>query len=165
MLLDHLLESFWDNYRHCKLGCPQAGVHTAYSQSTHAVLPACFWSELCQLGRLVTTTWSLLPFLQLPWKHQVQLTPQDGHACWRICFEQATVNHLGFCYSLVNVSFIQFNITQFMCRKYKSSQNFKTNVLVGIIRSLNADYMTNTKLSYEAPIPCPTLLVPSLTDN
>lgn len=75
------------------------------SQSTCAVLPAYFWSELCQLGRLVTTRALLIPLLQHPLKHQVQLAA-CRHACRRICFGQVTTEHLLFCYFLVIISFI-----------------------------------------------------------
>lgn len=72
------------------------------SQSMCAVLPACFWSELCQLGRLVTSRALLIPFLPHPLKHMTSCR----HACRRICFGQVTTEHPMFCYFLVIISCI-----------------------------------------------------------
>lgn len=81
------------------LGCMQL------FQSTCAVLSACFHSDLCQLGRLVTTRALLIPPSAASLKHRVQLTA-CRHACRRICFGQVTTDYPMFCYFLFIISLI-----------------------------------------------------------
>lgn len=144
-----------------------------YSQSVSAVLPAWFWSELCQLGRLVTTRWLLLPLLQHPLKHWEQLTAQDRHACRRICFEQVTMKNPVFCYSLVTISFIT-SASHSSCAESTSLPKILINILVYFIHSLNADYVLEHCKRQTANCPtvqgqdvilCPTLPLPFLTDH
>lgn len=97
---------------------------------------------------------------------------QDGHACRRI-FEQVTMKHPVFCYSLVTVN------QQLTCRKHKSSQTYKIKIPVYIIHSLNADYVLGHCKRQTANCPTefpsfvqdqgtilsPVLPVPFLTDH
>lgn len=151
-------------------------MHTAFSQSTCAVLPACFW----RLRRLVTTSWLLLPLPKHPLKHQGWRTTQDGPSCRRICFEKVTMKHIGFCYPLLfNHKLHHFSTTEFMCRKNKASPHFETVILVCFIYSLNVDYMlghcnrqtTNCPTGLpslyqgQGAIPYPAPLAPFLTDH
>jgi len=89
-------------------------------------------------------------------------------------------DHETYCVLLLpsNHKLHHFSITLFMCRKQKSSQNFKINILVYIIHPLNGDYLLgHCRRPTDCPtglpslaqgkgaIPCPTLPVSFLTDH
>lgn len=130
------------------LGCMQL------FQSTCAVLSACFHSDLCQLGRLVTTRALLIP----PSAGSPK-APGAAHSMWTCLQEDFlwTSDHRPshVLLLLIHHKLNHFSITQFMCRKRNSSQNFKFSLYYFITCWLHTGALQKTRRKLPYWTPCP----------